>query len=424
MRRNGDRGRWRARYLDPDTSLTVSAPGTFATRVQADRWLAAKRADLDRGLVVDERAAGRPLSSWWPGYAAAIRGLRVNTQLSYETAWRLRVAPRFGRVLVRRIRPTQIEDWLAELTHQGVSASKVIEAHGVFKRVLDRAVRDGAIPLNPCAQRGLPLPRRPHLDRPVLAPEQVEALAAAMRHPEHATLVRLLAYGGLRIREASALRYGDLSRRAGTLRIAASVHEVAGHVEIGPTKDLPGADHRTARLGTSGAGADAPRRRRGRGGSDVPSQVGSPRHYGAFRRDVWDPAIRATGITATPHDLRATCASLLVDAVNPRVVGPACCLQRGTLRGGPDRQRGYRGIDYREPAGCARLRGDFLLDPRQLALSEVRSRCRGDLSEAWTAVEPSWRRRRRPWPSRALTVPHERSFTATPRGSACDSWFR
>lgn len=34
---------------------------------------------------------------------------------------------------MRRIRTTQIEDWLAELTHQGVSASKVIEAHGVLK---------------------------------------------------------------------------------------------------------------------------------------------------------------------------------------------------------------------------------------------------------------------------------------------------
>ncbi len=87
----------------------------------------------------------------------------MNTQLSYETAWRLRVSPRFGRVLVRRIRSTQIEDWLAELTHEGMSASKVIEAHGVHKRVLDRAVRDGAIALNPCAQRGLPLPRPPSI---------------------------------------------------------------------------------------------------------------------------------------------------------------------------------------------------------------------------------------------------------------------
>lgn len=68
MRRNGDRGRWQARYLDPDTNLTACAPATFPTRAEADRWLAAKRADLDRGLIVDERAGGRPLSSWWPGY--------------------------------------------------------------------------------------------------------------------------------------------------------------------------------------------------------------------------------------------------------------------------------------------------------------------------------------------------------------------
>jgi integrase len=41
---------------------------------------------------------------------------------------------------------------------------------------------------------------------------------------------------------------------------------------------------------------------------------GAHRRYRIWRRDSWDPAARATGIRATPHDLRATCAPLLIDA--------------------------------------------------------------------------------------------------------------
>jgi integrase len=45
-----------------------------------------------------------------------------------------------------------------------------------------------------------------------------------------------------------------------------------------------------------------------------PSRGGVHRRYGNWRRDVWDPACKTSGVTARPHDLRATCASLLIDA--------------------------------------------------------------------------------------------------------------
>jgi integrase len=41
---------------------------------------------------------------------------------------------------------------------------------------------------------------------------------------------------------------------------------------------------------------------------------GVHRRYGNWRRDVWDPRLQTSGVTARPHDLRATCASLLIDA--------------------------------------------------------------------------------------------------------------
>jgi hypothetical protein len=55
-------GRWQAKYLDPDSRRMTAAPVTFATKSAADRWLATKRADLDRGVSLDERAGSLPLS--------------------------------------------------------------------------------------------------------------------------------------------------------------------------------------------------------------------------------------------------------------------------------------------------------------------------------------------------------------------------
>ena len=46
------------------------------------------------------------------------------------------------------------------------------------------------------------LPKRPQTEPPVLSPTEVEALACAMTHERDRVLVRLLAYGGLRVGEA------------------------------------------------------------------------------------------------------------------------------------------------------------------------------------------------------------------------------
>ena len=106
---------------------------------------------------------------------------------------------------VRRIKPSHIDDWIADMNQDGVSPTKVIEAVGVLRRVLDRAVRDEAIAQNSCTMRSGSLPKRPQTERPVLSPAEVEALACAMTHERDRVLVRLLAYGGLRVGEALAL---------------------------------------------------------------------------------------------------------------------------------------------------------------------------------------------------------------------------
>jgi integrase len=229
-------GRWQASYRDPDLQRLVPAPETFSSKTAADRWLARKRTELDAGTAVDDRTGSRPLSDWWPGYWRSVQDHKPRTKIGYETAWRLRIEPRFGPSPVRRIKPSHVDEWMADMRDQGVSASKVIEAVGVLKRILDRAVRDKAVPVNPCDQRSTTLPKRPKTDRPVLSPAEVEQLAAAMSGEADRVLVRLLAYGGLRVGEALALRWPDVDLTRKTLTVRESVEDTTGRIIVGPTK--------------------------------------------------------------------------------------------------------------------------------------------------------------------------------------------
>ena len=56
-------GRWQARYRDGSGHL-VSAPGTFATKGDAYRFLATVEADLARGQYLDPRAARLTIADW------------------------------------------------------------------------------------------------------------------------------------------------------------------------------------------------------------------------------------------------------------------------------------------------------------------------------------------------------------------------
>jgi integrase len=301
-------GRFQARYPEPDSGELTPAPETFATKGAADRWLAKKRTELDAGTAVDDRTGGRPLREWWPSYWRSLQPKKARTTANYGAAWRLRIEPRFGSTPVRRIKPGHVDDWIADMIEQGTSASKVIESAGVLKRVLDLAVRDRAIAANPCALRTATLPRRPKTERPVLSPAEVEKLAAAMRHERERLLVRLLAYCGLRIGEALALEWNDVDLQRKTITIRRSVEDATGTVIVGPTKTyatrtitLPDALVEQLR----GVVDD---------GLVFPNRFGEHRRYRNWRRDVWDKACEVAGVVALPHDLRATCASLLIDA--------------------------------------------------------------------------------------------------------------
>ena len=57
-----------------------------------------------------------------------------------------------------------------------------------------------------------------------------------MPHEADRVLVRLLAYGGLRIGEALALRWSDVELDRKMLTVRESVEDTTGRIIVGPTK--------------------------------------------------------------------------------------------------------------------------------------------------------------------------------------------
>src|SRR4029453_12563389 len=114
-----------------------------------------------------------------------------------------------------------------------------------------------------------------------------------MKHQSDRVLVRLLAFGGLRINECFAPQWSDVDLERKTLTVRQSVAEVNGRLIVGPTKTyatrtitLPDA-LRAQLLDLKDSNSAM--------ALVFPGRGGVYRRYGNWRRDVWDPACKGSG---------------------------------------------------------------------------------------------------------------------------------
>jgi integrase len=136
--------------------------------------------------------------------------------------------------------------------------------------------------------------------------------------------VSVLAWGGLRIGEALALQRRDVDLDAGTITVARSLSEIDGVMHVTDTKTgrtrtvtLPATV--TAELRTHLGGLPITP-----GAYLFPARNGEPRRYRNFLRDQWRPMLKRVNadrakrdlppLEVMPHDLRSSCASVLIDA--------------------------------------------------------------------------------------------------------------
>jgi len=150
---------------------------------------------------------------------------------------------------------------------------------------------------------------------------EVERLAASAGND--GDIIRLLAYTGLRFGEMAALRVRRVDFLRRRLTIAEAVTEVGRRLEFGTPETH---QQRTVPLPAALAEPLA-RRCEDKQPNEllmtIPSGTGL--RLRNWRRAVFDPAVRAAGLTdVTPHDLRHTAASLAVTSGRPSRASNGC----------------------------------------------------------------------------------------------------
>jgi integrase len=157
---------------------------------------------------------------------------------------------------------------------------------------------------------------------PPVSPPEIWRLAETVGsiEPRYRALIPFMAYTGLRMGEASALRLANLNLAHREVRVTESVSVVNGHTHVGPTKTRRGRVVSLPRMVVTELErhvADFPPSPKG-------LVFGSPhgdylnRHN--FYNRVWYPALRASGLEGVRvHDLRHTAVSLAIRAgASPR----------------------------------------------------------------------------------------------------------
>lgn len=303
-------GRYQARYRTPD-GVEHTAVETFARKGEADRYLSGVETDLGRGQYVDHRRGQVTLAAWAKRYMATTAALKPKTRAGYDSLLRTTILPELGHIMVGELQPITVREWLAALSARGLSASRVRQSFRLLSQLMSQAVENGLRATNPCA--GAKPPRLPETGPQVLTEGQVAAIVAAVPVP-YDLLVEILAYAGLRIGEAFALRRKRVDLLNGRIVVAESLSDADGRLSFEAPKS-----HQCRAVALPAFLVQ----RLARHLESVPSDpdallftgaTGQPLRHTGFYRRAWRPAVAAAGlIDVTPHDLRGTHASWLVD---------------------------------------------------------------------------------------------------------------
>ena len=303
-------GRWRARYRGGDGKERARH---FARKVDAERWLVAQQSRLHRGEWVDPALAEVAIGDWAQTWIASKQGLKPTARRSYEQVWRTLVEPRWGAVPLVAATYADVLTWVAELNARGLSPSRVGHALLVLKQILALAVLDGRLSRNVAAPVKAPRARKG--EQRFLTHGQLSALAdeCGQAGSTYRTLVLVAGYTGLRWGEVRALRVRRLDLLRARLEVAENIPDGCDESETVTPKSHKRRVVPLPRFVIDDLAVQVA----GKGPDDLvfANGAGALLDNSNFRRNVFDPAVRALGVGPfTPHNLRDTAASLAVSA--------------------------------------------------------------------------------------------------------------
>ena len=302
------------------------------TRERAEELLAAYRAEVEAGSIVDP--SGLTLRAWGAEWldrrelSGRVRGIRQERGM-----WRHVERAHFIDWELGVIRTPDVNDWIEQLgrtkaedaivgevrkTDRDLSPQTIRHAFRLLKQCLDEAVARDLIESNPA--KGARLPKMRPTGYTFLTLEEIDALFASDLSDRDGTLFTLAIYSGMRRGELFALRWEDVDLERGMLSVRRGA---SGPTKSGKVRHCPLLPPARAALASwaehGGEGLVFPSPRGGEYSQGYDAGWADRR----WRRKTKSrgvelevtPGLKTKAGIARPvrfHDLRHTCASHLV----------------------------------------------------------------------------------------------------------------
>jgi integrase len=306
----------------------VSVKGT---RKDAERRLTELLGRVDTGIPIDNSklTLSQYLDTWLRD-VVAVR-VRPRTADSYGVIVRRHTTPTLGGLLLRNVRPGDVERMEAGLISQGLSANTARHVHVVLSKALKDAMKKGLVHRNVC--QAVETPRVGQYE--VQIPDNHQDIGRVLhlaRETPFGALLHFIAFTGVRRGEALALRWHNLDLERGVAAITETVQRLTGKgVVFQPTKSASGRrgvalDARTVSILREHRGKQLLHKVELEGvyqdqGLVFPSPLGTPLDPGLLTKH-WIRLVRGAGLRGLRlHDLRHAHAAGLIRAnAHPKVV--------------------------------------------------------------------------------------------------------
>jgi integrase len=198
---------WRTDAVKAVRDKKLRAPSSKTLQQEVDEWIAGAR-------------DGRILNRQKKAYKPAV--LRL-----YESALRRRVLPELGDRRLADVDHADLLELKEQLLGEGCSASTIRNTFVPLQAVYRRAVRNGAVPVNPALDLELPTPEaRKRAATPAQAAKFMGVLGVRL-----GALWSVAFYAGLRRGELQALRVRNVDLAAGTITVEHGWDVIEGEID-------------------------------------------------------------------------------------------------------------------------------------------------------------------------------------------------
>jgi integrase len=286
--------------------------------------MAAQDTDAMRGVWTDPNLGRETVAVIAAEWQASRHRTGPKTRQGHDSILRAHVLSEFGERRIAAIDAADLQKWVNTLA-EDLAPVTVSNVFAVLRMVMDFGVRRRYIPANPCSSVEKPSRRRRITIRP-LTHEEVRVLAGSMPSESARVAVLMASYMGMRAGELWALTRSDVNLLRGELSIDKALKEITaknterlpdGYERITPSLVLgPTKTHQTRKLNLPGFLADELEvllsEPVSRAGFIFTDSEGGPVRHGNFYRRTFTKHMPAELSGTRFHDLRHTCASLLI----------------------------------------------------------------------------------------------------------------